>query len=143
MGKLNLEIVTAERVVYSEEVDLIVAPGVEGEMALLPSHAPIMTTLQPGELIVRKGGEDTVLFVSGGFFELMNDKVTILADAAERAEEIDVSRAEEAMKRAEERRDLKAVPDFDLARAEAALRRSLIRLRVAERARSRKQRQTR
>ncbi|MFO8009203.1 MAG: F0F1 ATP synthase subunit epsilon [Dehalococcoidia bacterium] len=138
MGKLNLEIVTAERIVHSDEVDLIVVPGIEGEMAVLPSHAPIMTMLQPGELIVRKGDEDSAIFVSGGFFELMNDKVTILADSAERAEEIDISRAEEAKKRAEERVELLTQADVDAARAEAALRRSLMRLKVAERARARR-----
>ena len=138
MGTLTLEIVTAERVVYSDEVDLVVAPGIEGEMALLPSHAPLMTMLQPGELVVRKGGEDNSIFISGGFFELMNDKVTILADSAERAEEIDMTRAEEAKKRAEEKMELRAQTDIDAVRAEAALRRSLMRLKVAERMRARK-----
>ncbi|MDY6912005.1 MAG: ATP synthase F1 subunit epsilon, partial [Chloroflexota bacterium] len=93
MGKLQFEIVTAEHVVHSDEVDLLVVPGVEGEMAILPSHAPLMTMLQPGEIIVRKAGVDSSIFVSGGFFELMNDKVTILADSAEHAEEIDLTRA--------------------------------------------------
>ena len=138
MGKLQFEIVTAERVVHSDEVDLIVVPGIDGEMAILPSHAPLMTMLQPGELIVRKGGEDSSIFVSGGFFELMNDKVTILADSAERVEEIDITRAEEAKKRAEEKVGLKAQTDIDAARAEAALRRSLMRLKVVERRRSRR-----
>ena len=138
MGTLNLEIVTAERVVYSDEVELIVAPGIEGEMALLPSHAPLMTMLQPGELLVRKGGEDNSIFVSGGFVELMNDKVTILADSAERADEIDMTRAEEAKRRAEEKMELRTQTDIDAARAEAALRRSLMRLKVAERMKARK-----
>lgn len=138
MGKLKFEIVTAERVVHSDEVDLLVVPGVEGEMAILPSHAPLMTMLQPGELIVRKGGQDSSIFVSGGFFELMNDKVTILADSAEHAEEIDIARAEEARKRAEEKMELRAQTDIDAARAEAALRRSLMRLKVIERSRARR-----
>ncbi|MBT4512840.1 MAG: F0F1 ATP synthase subunit epsilon [Chloroflexi bacterium] len=138
MAKLNLEIVTAERVVHSDEADLLVVPGVDGEMAILPSHAPLMTMLKPGELIVRKGSEDTSIFVSGGFFELMNDKVTILADSAERAEEIDLARAEEAKKRAEEKMELRAQSDIDAARAEAALRRSLMRLQVLEKRRSRR-----
>ena len=138
MGKLQFEIVTAESVVHSDEVDLLVVPGIDGEMAILPSHAPLMTMLQPGELIVRKGGEDSSIFVSGGFFELMNDKVTILADSAERAEEIDLSRAEEAKKRAEEKVGLRAQSDIDAARAEAALRRSLMRLKVIERSRARR-----
>lgn len=138
MAKLNLEIVTAERVVQSDEVDLLVVPGIDGEMAILPSHAPLMTMLQPGELIVRKGGTDTSIFVSGGFFELMNDKVTILADSAERVEEIDVARAEEAKKRAEEKMELRTQADVDAARAEAALRRSMMRLKVVERRRARR-----
>ena len=138
MRKLKFEIVTAERIVYSDEVDLVVAPGVEGQMALLPMHAPIMTTLQPGEILLRKGGEETSIFVSGGFLELMNDKVTVLAQSAERAEEIDVARAEEAKKRAEERIVSRGV-DIDLARAEAALRRSLTRLRIAEKVKTRRQ----
>ena len=138
MRKLKFEIVTAERVVYSDEVDVVVAPGIEGQMALLPMHAPIMTTLQPGEILLRKGGEETSIFVSGGFLELMNDKVTVLATAAERAEEIDVARAEAAKKRAEERVASRG-KDIDLARAEAALRRSLARLKVAERVKMRKQ----
>lgn len=139
MGKLKFEIVTAERVVHSDEVDLLVVPGVEGEMAILPSHAPLMTMLQPGELVVRKGNEDSSIFVSGGFFELMNDKVTILADSAEHAEEIDLARAEEAKKRAEEKMEQRrAQVDIDAARAEAALRRSLMRLKVLERSRARR-----
>jgi len=138
MGKLKFEIVTAERVVHSDEVDLIVVPGIEGEMAILPSHAPLMTMLQPGELVVRKGNEDSSIFVSGGFFELMNDKVTILADSAEHAEEIDLARAEEAKKRAEEKMEQRAQTDIDAARAEAALRRSLMRLKVLERSRARR-----
>ncbi|MDD5094580.1 MAG: F0F1 ATP synthase subunit epsilon [Dehalococcoidia bacterium] len=139
MGKLKFEIVTAEKLVYSDEVDMVQVPGTLGEMTLLPMHAPIMTTLQPGELIVRKGGEDRSIFVSGGFLELMNDKVTILAEAAERAEEIDIARAEAAKRRAEEGLALrKSQPDFDAARAEAELKRSMMRLKVAEKRRVRK-----
>ncbi|MBM3132218.1 MAG: F0F1 ATP synthase subunit epsilon [Chloroflexi bacterium] len=139
MRKLKFEIVTAEKVVLSDEVDLVVVPGVEGQMALLPMHAPIMTMLQPGEIMLRKAGQESSLFVSGGFLEVMNDKVTILADSAERGEEIDLARAEQAKKRAEERMELRAV-DVDLARAEAALRRSLARMKVAEKMKTRRQR---
>ena len=137
MAKLKFEIVTAERVIYSDEVDIVIAPGVEGQLGILPSHAPLLTMLQPGELVVRKDGEETAMFVSGGFLEIMQDRVTVLADVAERAEEIDVARAEEAKRRAEER--LKERPaDMDLAAAEAALLRSLMRLRVAERRRKKR-----
>jgi F-type H+-transporting ATPase subunit epsilon len=132
LAKLKFEIVTAERVIYSDEVDIVIAPGVEGQLGILPSHAPLLTMLQPGELVVRKDGEETAMFVSGGFLEIMQNRVTVLADVAERAEEIDVARAEEAKRRAEER--LKERPaEIDLAAAEAALLRSLMRLRVAER----------
>ncbi len=134
MDKLKFEIVTAERVVYSDDVDIVVAPGIQGQMGILPSHAPLLTTLQPGELVVRKDGEETAIFVSGGFLEIMQDRVTVLADTAERAEEIDIARAEEAKVRAEER-VREHVPEMDLARVEAALRRSLVRLKIAERRR--------
>ena len=132
-----LDIVTAERVVYSEEVEAVIAPGVEGQLGILPHHAPLMTMLQPGELVIRKGGEEFYLVISGGFLEVRPDRIIVLADTAERAEEIDIARAEEAKRRAEERLTL-PVPDIDAARVEAALRRSLARLRVAEKRRKRK-----
>jgi len=132
----RLDIVTAERVVFSEDVDVVVAPGVEGQLGVLPHHAPLMTTLMPGELVVRKGGEEFFLAISGGFIEVRPDRIIVLADAAERAEEIDVARAEEAKRRAEERLKERG-PEVDLVRAEAALRRSLIRLEVVARRRRR------
>ena len=136
MATTRLEIVTAERVVFSEDVDAVIAPGIEGQLGVLPHHAPLMTTLTPGELLVRKGGEEFALAITGGFVEVRPDRIIILADAAERVEEIDVARAEEAKRRAEER--LKApVAEVDLLRAEAALRRSLARLQVAARRRRR------
>jgi F-type H+-transporting ATPase subunit epsilon len=134
---IRLDIVTAERLVYSDDVDIVVAPGIEGELAILPSHAPLMTTLASGELLLRKEGEETALAVSGGFLEVRPDRVTVLADSAERAEDIDAARAEEAKRRAEERLG-RQLDETDLARAEAALRRSLIRLRVAEKRRRRR-----
>ena len=134
MATLRLEIITAERQVFADDVNVVVAPGIEGELGILPHHAPLMTMLKPGELLIRKDGEETYMSVSGGFLEVRPDKVIILADACERAEEIDIARAEEAKHRAEER--LKThPPGLDMARAEAALRRSLIRLKVAERRR--------
>ena len=134
MAKIKFEIATAERVIYSDDVDIVIAPGIEGQMAILPSHAPLLTMLQPGELVVRKDGEETAIFVSGGFLEVMQNRVTILADTAERAEEIDVERAEAAKRRAEERLAGR-LPEMDLARAEIALRRALTRIKVAERRR--------
>jgi len=134
VAKIKFEIATAERVIYSDDVDIVIAPGIEGQMAILPSHAPLLTMLQPGELVVRKEGEETAIFVSGGFLEVMQNRVTVLADTAERAEEIDVERAEEAKRRAEERLAGR-LPEMDLARAEVALRRALTRIKVAERRR--------
>jgi F-type H+-transporting ATPase subunit epsilon len=137
LDKIKFEIVTAERVVYSDEVDVVVAPGTEGQLGILPHHASLMTMLQPGELLVRKGSEEQSIFVSGGFLEVHNNKVVVLADTAERAEEIDISRAEAAKRRAEERM---AHPptEVDLARAQAALLRSMMRLKVAEKSRKRR-----
>jgi len=134
---IRLDIVTAERLVFSQDVDVVVAPGVDGEMAILPRHAPLMTMLQPGELLVRQENAEFSLVVTGGFLEVRPDRVTVLADAAERAEEIDIARAEEARRRARERLE-RGLTDTDTVRAEAALRRSLIRLRVAEKRRRRR-----
>ncbi len=134
MATTKLDIVTAERVVFSDDVDEVVAPGVEGQLGLLPHHAPLMTMLLPGELLVKKGDEEFYLAITGGFLEVRPDRIIVLADAAERVEEIDIARAEEAKRRAQERLSEQA-PGLDMARAEAALRRSLIRLRVAERRR--------
>jgi F-type H+-transporting ATPase subunit epsilon len=134
VSKLRLEIVTAECQTFADEVNVVIAPGIEGQLGILPHHAPLMTMLQPGELIVKKDGEETYLAITGGFLEVRPDKVIILADACEKSEKIDIARAEAAKKRAEERIKSKS-PDIDYARAEAALRRSLVRLKVAEKVR--------
>ncbi len=133
---VKVDIITAERVVYSGEVDVLVAPGVQGQLGVLPKHAPLMTTLLPGELVVRKGGEETSLAISGGFLEVRPDRIIVLADAAERADEIDLKRAEAAKQRAKERLT-HPTREVDVDRAESALRRSLARLKVAERRRRR------
>ena len=132
---LTVEVVTAERIVRTEQgVDVLVAPGSEGQLAILPKHAALMTTLDAGELIIRRANQEDAFALTGGFMEVRNDHVTILADAAESAEEIDVARAEAARARAEERlrryRE-QNVRDVDIARASAALQRSLMRLRIA------------
>ena len=129
---IKLDIVTVERTVFSEDVDIVVAPGVDGEMGILPHHAPLMTTLNPGELIARKSGQEYVLAISGGFLEVRPDRVIVLADAAERAEEIDIARAEAAKQRAQEELSHPA-SQLDAARAEAALHRAMARLGVVER----------
>ena len=127
---LHLEIVTAERTVLSDEVDQVNAPGAAGRMGVLPRHEPLMTTLIPGELTIVKGAERIPFAVSGGFMEVLPDRVTILADTAERADEIDEARAEAARRRAEEAlRDRRSQQDAVL--AEAQLRRAMVRLRVA------------
>jgi len=134
MATFKLEIVTAEKMVYSDEVSALIVWGVEGQLGILPHHAPLMTMLQPGDLLIRKDKEEEILAVSGGFLEVRPDKVIVLADACERVDEIDIARAEEAKKRAQE--TMKAGPlTADAAVAEAALRRSLARLKVAERRR--------
>jgi len=138
MAPIRLDIVTAEQSVYSDDVDIVIAPGVEGQLGILPNHTPLMTMLQPGELIARKGSEEFSLAVSGGFLEVRPDRVIVLADSAERAEEIDIARAEEAKKRAEQRLAERYTPEIDAARAEAALRRSLIRLKIAAKRRKRR-----
>ncbi len=132
MSPIKVDIVTAERVVYSDEVDIVVAPGALGQLGILPHHAPLMTTLYPGELITRKSGEERVMAISGGFIEVRPERVIVLADAAERADEIDVARAEAAKERA---RKLLSHPvsGVDVARAEASLQRALTRIKVAQR----------
>ena len=134
MATFRLEIVTAERMVFSDDVSAVIAWGVEGQLGILPHHAPLMTMLQPGDILIRKDKEEEFFAISGGFLEVRPDKVIILADACERADEIDIARAEEAKKRAQE--TMKAAPlTVGAAAAEAALRRSLARLKVAERRR--------
>lgn len=136
---LTVEIVTADRVVRVEQgVDILIAPGSEGQLAILPMHAALMTTLDYGELVFRRGQVEESFAVTGGFMEVRKDRVTILADQAEAAEEIDLARAEAARARAEERIKRSReqnVRDVDMARAQAALQRSLLRLRVVQRRR--------
>jgi F-type H+-transporting ATPase subunit epsilon len=136
---LKLEIVTQERRVYSaDDVEMVVAPGTEGEMGILPHHAPLITALQEGMMRVKRAsGDEEVLAIHGGFMEVLPDKVTVLADTAERAEEIDIARAEEARQRAEELMQQHHEDKTDYARAEVALRRSSLRLKVASRRRKR------
>jgi F-type H+-transporting ATPase subunit epsilon len=130
---LKLDIVTAERLVLSEDgLEVVVAPGAGGELGILPSHAPLITTLGVGELRARRAGEEIEFAISGGFLEVRDDVVTVLADVAERADEIDLERAQAARERAQAALATRE-SDIDLALAQAALRRALIRLRVAER----------
>jgi F-type H+-transporting ATPase subunit epsilon len=126
----RLEVVTAERVVLSENVDQVNVPGIAGRMGILGGHEPLMTSLIPGELDIIKGGERTPFAVSGGFIEVLPDRVTILADTAERADEIDEARAEAARRRAEELMKERR-SEQEMLIAEAQLRRAMVRLAVA------------
>ena len=131
--RLTLEIATPTRLVVAEPVDEVVAPGLEGYFGVLPGHAPFLTTLGIGEVTSRAGRDERHLAVSGGFAEVRNDKVIILADTAERPDEIDRPRAEQARQRAEQRLGGRTQEEIDYTRAMCALTRALIRLQVAER----------
>lgn len=138
MAKLRVELVTAEGRVLSQEADFVRAPGKAGELGILPRHIPLMTPLRTGEVMVRNDGVEEYLFVAGGFLEVLPDKVVILADAAERAEDIDEERAQEAMRRAQQILEQRP-SDIETAEAAAALERAIYRLRVAELRKRRRQ----
>lgn len=130
---LQLEIVTSERTVFAGEVDMVTVPGGGGVMGILPQHAPVLSTLKPGELRVRIGGEVQEFAIGGGFIDVHDNHVIILADSAERGDEIDEARAEAAIGRAQEL--LKNPPQNreELMKIENALRRSQVRLKIAQR----------
>jgi F-type H+-transporting ATPase subunit epsilon len=133
---LALEIVTPDRAIVKEQVDEVQLPGSEGYLGVLPGHAPLVTTLQVGEMWYRKGQETKYLALAFGFAEILPDRVTVLAQIAERAEDIDLARAEAAKVRAEQR--VASPPaNLDFERARIALMKSLVRLQVATRARTR------
>lgn len=129
MASLRLEIVTPDHMVLSREVTYVGAPGLEGEFGILPGHIPFLSALKVGGLYYKSDGKTKWVFVSGGFAEVSDDMVTVLAESAEEAEEIDTARAEYARKRAEERL-AKHEPDIDLIRAQAALSRAICRLNL-------------
>ena len=138
MPNLKVDIVTAERVVFSEEgVDRLIVPGIEGELGVLPLHAPLLTTIKPGVLRVVKGEEETTMAITGGFIEVRENRVTILADAAERGDEIDAARAEAARRHAEERLASREAT-IDMAKAEMDLKRALVRIKALEQTRRRR-----
>jgi len=131
---IRCEIVSQDRMVYQAEADMVLLPGSQGEMGILPNHAPLLTTLKFGVIKVRAKGHEEVFTVAGGVAEVQPDIVTILADAAENVEEIDVARAEAARKRAEELLAKGPPPDSDAyLRVEAALRKSQLRLDAVKR----------
>jgi F-type H+-transporting ATPase subunit epsilon len=134
---LTLEIVTPERLAFSGEVDSVNCPGIEGELGILPHHAPLVSTLGIGELRIRKGGEEEYFAIAGGFLQVTPDKVVVMAETADMASEIDVQKAEEARREAERALAEGSEEPADLARARAALQRALLRIQVAERRRHR------
>jgi len=137
METIRLEIVTPERLAFSEDVRSVTLPGVAGVMTILPRHAPLMTLLQPGELLIRRpDGEEVYYAVGGGVAEVRPDKVVVLADAAERDDEIDIARAEAARQRAEQLLK-EGVPPEQRRQLELSLRKAYVRLRVARRRRPR------
>ena len=133
---LQLQIVSADRLLVNEQVDEVQIPGTEGYFGVLPGHTPLLATLQVGELWYRQGQEKHFLSIAFGFVEVQPDRVTVLAQTAESPAEIDTARAEAAKKRAEERL-AKGTPDIDFERARVALIKALVRLQVASRARIR------
>jgi F-type H+-transporting ATPase subunit epsilon len=135
MPTLKLEIVTPEAKIYSEDVDMVTLPGVEGEMGIYPMHVRLMTQVNAGELVARKGGADHFLAIGEGFAEISGDRVAILTDMAIKADDIDESKAEEARKRAEARLQEK-LTDEETASVQAALAHSLAQLKVKRRTRS-------
>jgi F-type H+-transporting ATPase subunit epsilon len=131
--ELLLEVVTPDRLVLSTEADVVVCPGVEGQFGVLAGHIPFLSALEIGEMYYRKGGQTEYLAVSGGFAEVTGTKVTIVAESAEKGREIDIERAKRAQERAEKRITAGKTAEVDWARAEAAMRRSLVRMKVAGR----------
>jgi F-type H+-transporting ATPase subunit epsilon len=130
---LLLEIVTPERLAYSDTVDSVVLPGSEGELGVLPHHAPLVAMLGVGELRIRKGGVEESFAIAGGFLQVRPDKVVVMAETADMASEIDLEKAQEARKEAERALEETSGEPADLARARAQLQTALLRIRVAER----------
>jgi F-type H+-transporting ATPase subunit epsilon len=128
---MHVEVVTAERELYNGEADSLIAPGSEGELGILPRHAALLTTLKAGEMLIKLGGAEEPFFVSGGFLEVSDNKVTVLAESAELAEEIDQARAEAARRRAQEHL-AQAQSNVERADLLGALERAVARIHVAE-----------
>jgi F-type H+-transporting ATPase subunit epsilon len=133
MGTLQLEVVTPEKVLVSQTVEIVVAPGSQGEFGVLEGHVPFLTGLVPGEMRYTAGGKTERFLVTNGFVEVSENKVSVLVDAAERSVEIDLDRARKALERAQKRLALeRGAPDVDFLRAEAALKRAIARIKVGE-----------
>jgi len=130
---IQLEIVTPEKLAYEGEVDSVQLPGSEGELGVLPHHAPLISTLGAGELRLRKGGEEESFAIVGGFLQVLPNKVVVMAETADMASEIDLEKAQEARRQAEQALETGYVEGADLAAARASLQAALLRIRVAER----------
>jgi F-type H+-transporting ATPase subunit epsilon len=130
---LLLEIVTPEKLAYRDQVDEVIVPGIDGQLGILPHHAPLLTVLGIGELRIRKGSDEEYFAIAGGFLQVRPDKVVVMAETADMASEIDIARAEQARKDAEAALSSSYVEPADMANARAALDRALLRIRVAER----------
>lgn len=130
---IQLEIVTPERLAYSDTVDSVVLPGSEGELGVLPHHAPLVSMLGVGELRIRKGGAEESFAIVGGFLQVRPDKVVVMAETADMASEIDLEKAQEARREAERALETGYHEGADLSAARAALQQALLRIRVAER----------
>lgn len=130
---LLLEIVTPERLAFSDTVDAVVLPGADGEMGVLPHHAPLLATLGVGELRIRKGAAEEAFAIVGGFVQVRPDKVVVMAETADMASEIDLEKAHEARREAERALESGFHEGADLSVARAALQQALLRIRIAER----------
>jgi F-type H+-transporting ATPase subunit epsilon len=130
---LHLEIVTPERLAYSDEVDMVLVPGIEGELGILPHHTPLVSLLGMGELKIRKGGQEEVFAIAGGFLQVRPDKVVVMAETADLAADIDLEKAEEARREAQRALESGFHEGADLSAARAELQRTLLHIRVAER----------
>jgi F-type H+-transporting ATPase subunit epsilon len=130
---LHLEIVTPERLAYEDDVDMVIVPGSEGELGILPHHAPLITTLGLGELRIKKGAAEESFAIIGGFLQVRPDKVVVMAETADLASDIDLEKAQQARREAERVIETGAPEAADLARARAELQQALLRIRVAER----------
>jgi F-type H+-transporting ATPase subunit epsilon len=130
---LQLDIVTPEKLAFSDEVDAVVLPGSEGELGVLPHHAPLVSTLGLGELRIRKGGTEESFAIAGGFLQVLPDRVVVLAETADISSEIDLEKAQEARREAEKALESGYHEGVDLSTARAALQQALLRERVAQR----------
>ena len=130
---LHLEIVTPERLAYEDDVDMVLVPGIDGELGILPHHTPLVSLLGVGELKIRKGGGEESFAIAGGFLQVRPDKVVVMAETADLASDIDLEKAQEARAEAERALEAGYVEGADLSAARAELQRALIRIRVAER----------